>query len=68
MKEELISEKKITKLSKRLAKTFDIGEEEARELIYEEWEMVESLFQAHKKVKAVAQHMSDEINYIYRIA
>jgi len=68
MKEELISEKKITKLSKRLAKTFNISEEEARELIYGEWELVESLFQAHKKVKAVTQHMSDEINYIYRIA
>ncbi len=66
--EELISEKKIAKLSKRLAKSFNISEKEARGLVYEEWELVESLFLAHKKVKAVAQHMTEELNYIYRIA
>jgi len=69
MKEEvLISDKKIAKLTKRIAKNFGISEEDALSLVYEEWELVESLFHAHKKVKAVAQHMTDEINFTYRIA
>ena len=56
------------KLAKRLAKTFGITQEEAMELIYEEWDLVESLFHAHTKVKAVHMHLIDEINYTYRIA
>ena len=69
MKDEMyISDKKIAKLAKRLAKTFGITQEEAMELIYEEWDLVESLFHAHTKVKAVHTHLIDEINYTYRIA
>lgn len=69
MKDEMyISEKKIAKLAKRLSKTFTINEEEAMEVIYEEWDLVESLFHAHTKVKAVHSHLIDEINYTYRIA
>ena len=69
MKDEMyISEKKIAKLAKRLSKTFTIKEEEAIEVIYEEWELVETLFHAHTKVKAVHSHLIDEINYTYRIA
>jgi hypothetical protein len=69
MKDEMyISDKKIAKLAKRLAKTFGITQEEAMELIYEEWDLVESLFHAHTKVKAVHMHLIDEINYTYRIA
>ena len=69
MKEEMfISEKKLSKLAKRLSKTFTINEEEALEIIYEEWDLVESLFHAHTKVKAVHSHFIDEINYMYRIA
>ncbi|WP_415407082.1 hypothetical protein ACLHDG_00740 [Sulfurovum sp. CS9] len=69
MKDEMyISDKKIAKLAKRLSKTFTINEEEALELIYEEWDLVESLFHAHTKVKAVHSHLVDEINYTYRIA
>ena len=63
-----ISEKKIAKLAKRLSKTFTINEEEAMEVIYEEWDFVESLFHTHTKVKAVHAHLVDEINYTYRIA
>ena len=69
MKDEiLISDKKIAKLAKKLTKSFSIDEEEALSIIYEEWDIVEQLFHAHKKVKAVHQHMIDAINYAYRIA
>lgn len=69
MQEEmLISEKKIAKLSKKLAKTFGIQAEEALEMLYEEWELVEMLFVQHKKVKEVLHHLVDELNYTYRIA
>lgn len=65
---EVVSEKKLYKLSKHVAKEFGIGEEEALGLIYEEWELVEELFVAHKKVKAVKEHFFKEINTLYRIA
>ena len=69
MKDEMvISDKKLAKLAKRLSKTFTINEEEAMEVIYEEWDLVESLFHTHRKVKAVHTHLIDEINYTYRIA
>ena len=69
MKDEMyISDKKIAKLAKRLAKTFVITQEEAMELIYEEWDLVETLFHVHTKVKAVHMHLIDEINYTYQIA
>ncbi|PHS37972.1 MAG: hypothetical protein COB07_09320 [Sulfurovum sp.] len=63
-----ISDKKIAKLAKRLSKTFSLSEEEALEVIYEEWDLVESLFHAHTKVKEVHAHLVDEINYTYMIA
>jgi len=63
-----ISEKKLEKLAKRLGKEFAISTEEAFEIIYEEWELVEELFAAHKKAKAVKEHLVREINDIYRIA
>lgn len=69
MKDEMIiSDKKLEKLSKKLAKTFSLTQEEALEVIYEEWDLVESLFHEHKKVKAVHHNLIDEINYTYRIA
>ena len=69
MKDEMyISGKKIAKLAKKLSKTFTINEEEAMEVIYEEWDLVEALFHAHTKVKAAHAHLIDEINYTYRIA
>ena len=68
-KEEMyISDKKIAKLAKKLSKTFSLSEEESLEVIYEEWDLVESLFHTHQKVKAVHYHLVDEINYTYRIA
>lgn len=69
MKDEiLISDKKIAKLAKKLAKTFSMDEEEAISTIYEEWDLVEDLFHAHIKIKAVHRHLVEEINNTYRIA
>ncbi len=69
MKEEMyISEKKIEKLSNRIAKTFSLSQEEALGVIYEEWDIVENLFHTYGKVKAVHTHFIEEINYTYRIA
>lgn len=69
MKDEMcISDKKLDKLAKRLAKYFGISSEEAYEVIYEEWDLVETLFAAHKKAKAVYEHLIKEINELYRIA
>ena len=69
MKEELyISEKKIEKLAQKVAKTFCLSKEEALEVIYEEWDLVENLFHAHTKVKAVHEYLCEDINYTYRIA
>jgi len=69
MKDEMfISEKKLEKLAKRLAKTFSMSQEEALEVIYEEWDFVESLFHTYAKIKVVHQHLCEEINYTYRIA
>ncbi len=69
MKDEMfISDKKIEKLAKKLAKTFSIDQEEAMSIIYEEWDLAENLFQAYGKVKAVHQHFVHEINHTYRIA
>jgi len=66
--EMYISDKKINKLAKKLSKTFTIEVEEALEVIYEEWDLVESLFHKHQKVKAIHHHLIEEINYTYRIA
>ena len=66
--ESAISDKKIEKLSKKLAKSFAITQEDALSIIYEEWDSVERLFLDHGKVKAVLVHLMDELNYTYRIA
>ena len=52
----------------KLVKIFGITQEEVMEFIYEEWDLVETLFHLHTKVKAVNMHLIDEINYAYRIA
>ncbi|HHE05925.1 MAG TPA: hypothetical protein ENK90_02250 [Epsilonproteobacteria bacterium] len=69
MKNEMyISDTKLEKLAKRLSRQFAISKEEAYEIIYEEWDLVETLFGAHKKAKAVYEHLALELNDIYRIA
>jgi len=64
----LIADPKIEKLAKKLAKTFSIDQEEALGIVYEEWDLVENLFHAYGKVKAVHQHLVHELKHTYRIA
>ena len=64
----MISDKKTQKLADKLAKVFSIPAEDALSVIYEEWDLVESLFLSHGKVKAVVDRLVEEINYSYRIA
>ncbi|HIP51185.1 MAG TPA: hypothetical protein EYG94_03770 [Campylobacterales bacterium] len=64
----MISENKLEKLAKRLSNEFTITQEEAFEIIYEEWELVEELFSVHTKAKIVKEYLVREINDIYRIA
>lgn len=69
MKErEAVSEKKLAKLAKHVSKAFCITDEEAYGIIYDEWELVESLYAAHKKTKVVKKHFLMTINILYRIA
>ena len=63
---DTISQDKIDKLIKRVGKSLFLDEEVASALIYKEWEVVESLFAKHKKVKAVHKHLLMEIEGHYR--
>jgi len=66
--ETLISDSKIEKLAQKLAKTFAMDQSEAISIVYEEWDLVESLFLSYGKVKSVHQHLINELNTMYRIA
>ncbi len=65
---EMISEKKLEKLAKHLAKEFTMSQDEAFEIIYEEWDVVERLFYTYSKVEDVKGELVREINELYRIA
>ena len=64
----VISDKKMAKRSRRAIKAFLMHEEEALSTIYEAWDLVEELFHAHTKVKAVHGHFIKEIKCTGRIA
>ena len=55
--QEVISEKKLKKLVKKLKKSLDISSVEAYQIIYSEWDYIENLFLAHKKVKIVKDYL-----------
>ncbi|HHB94603.1 MAG TPA: hypothetical protein ENK88_05630 [Campylobacterales bacterium] len=62
MKGELtIPDKKIVKLAKGLSNNLSIDFDDAMILIYKDWDNIEKLFKAHKKVKAVLHHFILEI-------
>lgn len=65
---EMIFQKKLEKLAKHLSKEFTISQEEAFEIIYEEWDIVETLFHIHKRSELVKEYFVKEINELYRIA
>ena len=66
--ETFVPEHKIEKLAKKISKTFSLSQEEALEVIYEEWDLVENLFHTHTKVKIVHRYLCEDINHTYRIA
>jgi len=68
LEESVISEKKLAKLAKRIQKTYSIQEQEALEIIYEEWDLIESSFADNMKVKDVHKKLIKELNAVYRVA
>ncbi len=64
----LVTEKKLKKLVNHLRKYYRIGEQEAMEIIYEEWELVEEAFGLELKAKEVCAKLVLELNDIYRVA
>ena len=61
-----VSQEKIEKLTKKIAKSLCLDDEVASALIYQEWDTVECLFKKYKKVKAVHQQFLLEIEGEYR--
>ncbi|MDD2451578.1 hypothetical protein [Sulfurovum sp.] len=61
-----VSPDNIDKLIRKIGKSLFLDDEVASALIYKEWEMVELLFEKHKKVKAVHKHLLLEIEGHYR--
>lgn len=69
MKEQIeLSEKKLVKLAKRIAKHFGISHEEAVDSVYKEWELVERLLMQDKKIKAISQEVITKMSQYSRIA
>lgn len=64
----VVTEKKLVKLAKRLQKYYRIDEQEALEIIYEEWDLIEEAFASELKVKEVYQSLILSLNDIYRVA
>ena len=63
-----MTEEKLTKLAKCLQKYYRIDEQEALEIIYEEWDLIEDAFACNMKVKDICQKLVRELNEIYRVA
>ena len=66
--EFVLSEKKLSKLARRLKKTYHIQEQEALEIIYEEWDLIESAFASGMKIKDIHKKLVHQLNEIYRVA
>lgn len=64
----IVSEKKLVKLAKKLQKYYRIDEQEAMEIIYEEWDLIEEAFSSRMKVKEVYRSLIYTLNDIYRVA
>lgn len=69
MNEEIfISEVKIEKLAQQVAQTLKLTKDEAFEVIYEEWDLVENLFNTYHSINDEHHHFCAEINAMYWIA
>ena len=64
----LVTEKKLVKLAKHLQKYYCIDGQEALEIIYEEWDLIEEAFASNLKVKEVYRSLIYALNDIYRVA
>ncbi len=63
-----VSEEKLEKLAKQISKEMRIDLQEANSLIYEEFDLIESLMIEHKKLKDVVKSFIRELNSLYQIA
>lgn len=62
------NEHKIINLTKYLEVHLRINKDEAKELIYEEWDFIEELFSSYKKENLANQYFMKYINDLYAIA
>ncbi len=63
-----ITKEQIDKLSKLVAKYMKIDIDDAVSIIYDEYDLVEELFNSCKKIKDVAKKFAIEVNELYKIA
>ncbi len=62
------SEYQISNLSNYLEANLRIHKDEAKELIYEEWDFIEELFSSCKKDSLTHQYFMEYLNDLYAIA
>ena len=62
-----ITQEQIDKLVKLISKNMNINKEEAKNIIYEEYDLLEELLSSCKKIKDVAKRFVIEVNDIYKI-
>lgn len=64
----IMTEEKLTELAKRLQRYYRIDEQEALEIIYEEWDLIENSFSSLMKIEDICKKLVNELNDIYRVA
>jgi len=62
-----VTQEQIDKLIKLISKKMNINKDEAKNIIYEEYDLIEELLNSCQKIKDVAQRFVTEINSIYKI-
>jgi DNA-binding transcriptional regulator GbsR (MarR family) len=62
-----ITQEQIDKLAKIISKKMGINKDEAKNIIYEEYDLLEELLNSCKKIKDVTTKFITEINAIYKI-
>jgi hypothetical protein len=64
----VVTEEKLVKLAIKLQQHYRIDEEEALEIIYEEWDLIEEAFSYNLKLEEVYTSLINTLNDIYRVA
>ena len=62
-----LTQEQIEKIIKIVSKKMAINYEEAKDIVYEEYDLLEDLLNSCKKIKDVAKRFILEINGIYKI-